>query len=88
MQTARSTLKLKIPIQAILPQLPQKQVVVIDKHALQQKTGSTQPTNSVKPNAQHNKVAKVQALTAEQQEAVQAKLTRWKKEYKQVLTGC
>ncbi|WP_052691127.1 ProQ/FINO family protein [Rickettsia endosymbiont of Ixodes pacificus] len=78
-------MKLKIPIQAILPQLPQKQVVVIDKHALQQKTGSTQPTNSVKPNAQHNKVAKVQALTAEQQEAVQAKLTRWKKEYKQVL---
>ncbi|WP_197069240.1 hypothetical protein [Rickettsia endosymbiont of Ixodes pacificus] len=45
-------MKLKIPIQAILPQLPQKQVVVIDKRALQQKTGSTKPTNSVKPNAQ------------------------------------
>lgn len=85
MQTARSTLKLKMPVQAILPQLLQKQAVVIDKNSLLQKTANPEHANSVKLNAQHNKAAKVQTLTIEQQEAVKAKLTRWKKEYKQVL---
>jgi hypothetical protein len=81
MQTARSTLKLKMPLQTILPQLPQKQVVVIDKRALQQKTANTKPTK----NACNNKAAKAQILAQEQQEALKAKLARWKKEYKQVL---
>ncbi|KJW01924.1 putative proP osmoprotectant transporter [Rickettsia argasii T170-B] len=49
MQTARSTLKLKMPLQTILPQLPQKQVVVIDKRALQQKTANPKSTKDLKP---------------------------------------
>ncbi|KJW03978.1 ProQ/FINO family protein [Rickettsia argasii] len=85
MQTARSTLKLKMPVQAILPQIPQKQVVVIDKRALQQKTANAQSTKDIEPNSQNNKTTKVQTLTAEQQEALKAKLTRWKEEYKQIL---
>ncbi|WP_342226325.1 ProQ/FINO family protein [Rickettsia endosymbiont of Urophora cardui] len=85
MQTARSTLKLTMPLQTILPQLPQKQVVVIDKNMLQQKTANTKPTKYLKPNACNNKVAKAQILAQEQQEALKAKLARWKAEYKQVL---
>ncbi|MCC8369749.1 MAG: ProQ/FinO family protein [Rickettsia endosymbiont of Oxypoda opaca] len=79
MQTARSTLKLKMPLQTILPQLPQKQVVVIDKNTLQQKTANTK---DLKPNTQNNKA---QILAAEQQEALKAKLARWKEECKQIL---
>lgn len=85
MQTARSTLKLKMPLQTILPQLPQKQVVVIDKRALQQKTANPKSTKDLKPNACNNKAAKVQILAQEQQEALKAKLKRWQEEYKQVL---
>lgn len=82
MQTARSTLKLKMLLQTILPQLPQKQVVVIDKNTLQQKTANTK---DIKPNACNNKAAKAQILAQEQQEAIKTKLARWKEEYKQVL---
>ncbi len=52
MQTARSTLKLKMPLQTILPQLPQKQVVVIDRNSLLQKTANPKSTKDVKANAQ------------------------------------
>ncbi|MCC8369718.1 MAG: ProQ/FinO family protein, partial [Rickettsia endosymbiont of Oxypoda opaca] len=43
------------------------------------------PTKDLKPNACNNKAAKAQILAQEQQEALKAKLVRWKKEYKQVL---
>lgn len=59
MQTARSTLKLKMPVQAILPQIPQKQVVVIDENTLQQKTANPKSTKDVKLNAQNNKSSKI-----------------------------
>ncbi|EER20902.1 MULTISPECIES: ProQ/FINO family protein [spotted fever group] len=87
MQTARSTLKLKmpLPLQTVAPVLPQKQVVVIDKNTLQQKNNNSKPTQSVKPNACNNKAAKTQTLTDQQQEALKAKLARWKEEYKNTL---
>ncbi|MFP3011432.1 MAG: ProQ/FINO family protein [Rickettsia sp.] len=85
MQTARSTLKLTMPLQTILPQLPQKQVVVINKNMLQQKTANPKSTKDLKPNAQNTQHSKTQTFTPEQQEALKAKLARWKEEYKQVL---
>ena len=84
MQTAKSTLKLKVPISVVTP-LPKKQVVVIDKNTLQKKTANVTPTKNVKPNSQNNKAARMQLLAQEQQEALKAKLTRWKAECKQIL---
>lgn len=74
MQTARSTLKLTMSLQTVLPQLPQKQVVVINKNMLQLKTANPKSTKDLKPNAQNTQHPKTQTLTPEQQEALKAQL--------------
>lgn len=55
MQTAKSTLKLKVPVNFIAPILPKKQVVVIEKPALQNKPANAKLTSDVKPNAKNYK---------------------------------
>ncbi|WP_341790455.1 hypothetical protein [Rickettsia endosymbiont of Polydrusus tereticollis] len=78
--------------------LPKKQVVVIEKPALQNKPANAQYTgNVIKPNASNTKVQdgkaakeqikaeKARVLAEQQKEALKAKLTRWKTEYKQIL---
>ncbi|MFP3013132.1 MAG: ProQ/FINO family protein [Rickettsia sp.] len=99
MQTAKSTLKLKVPVSIVTPIL-KKQVVVFDKQVAQPpKPESAKLTGakSVKPSvsrnkAQEAKIAKEQikaekakALAEEQKAALKAKLTRWKEESKQIL---
>ncbi|MCC8371096.1 MAG: ProQ activator of osmoprotectant transporter prop, partial [Rickettsia endosymbiont of Stiretrus anchorago] len=100
MQTAKSTLKLKVPVSIVTPIL-KKQVVVFDKQVVQTPKPKSAQVNSgaksVKPNvsrnkAQDTKIAKEQikaekakALALEQQEALKAKLARWKDESKQIL---
>lgn len=98
MQTAKSTLKLKVPVSIVTPIL-KKQVVVFDKQVAH-KPKSAQVNSgakSVKPitgrnKAQDAKLAKEQikaekakALAIEQQEALKDKLMRWKDESKQIL---
>ena len=97
MQTAKSTLKLKVPVNIVTPIL-KKQVVVLDKQVLQNKPVNTKLTLVVNPyssksnKAQESKAAQAQikaekakALAKEQQEALKAKLARWKEESKQIL---
>ncbi|MCZ6910122.1 MAG: ProQ/FinO family protein [Rickettsia endosymbiont of Ixodes persulcatus] len=97
MQTAKSTLKFKVPVSILTP-LPKKQVVVFDKQVVQNKPANTKLTKDIKPHAssstkaQESKAAKEQikaekakALAKAQKEALKAKLTRWKIEYKQIL---
>ncbi|WP_342226519.1 ProQ/FINO family protein [Rickettsia endosymbiont of Urophora cardui] len=100
MQTAKSTLKLKVPVSVVTPIL-KKQVVVFDKQVVAQepKLESAKLTGakSVKPSVSRNKdqeakIAKEQiksdkakALAAAQKEALKAKLVRWKDESKQIL---
>lgn len=97
MQTAKSTLKLKVPVSIVAPIL-KKQVVTFDKQALENKPVNTKVTNDSKPHAtksnkaQESKISKEQikaekakALAEAQKEALKAKLARWKDESKQIL---
>lgn len=97
MQTAKSTLKLKVPVSVVTPIL-KKQVVILDKQVLENKPVNTQVTKDINPHstkntkAQDAKIAKEQikaekarALASEQQAALKAKLARWKTESKQIL---
>ncbi|AJQ52534.1 hypothetical protein [Rickettsia conorii] len=99
MQTAKSTLKLKVPVSVVTPIL-KKQVVVFDKQVAQApKPESAKLTGakSVKPSVSRNqdqeakiaqaqiKAEKAKALAAAQKEALKAKLVRWKDESKQIL---
>jgi len=97
MQTAKSTLKLKVPVGIVTPIL-KKQVVVFDKQVAH-KTESAKliGSTSVKPSVSRNKAQdaklakeqikaeKAKALALEQKEALKAKLMRWKDESKQIL---
>lgn len=99
MQTAKSTLKLKVPVSIVTPIL-KKQAVVFDKKVTPtQKPDSAKLTEAklVKPNVSRNKAQdtklakeqikaeKAKALALEQKEALKAKLARWKDESKQIL---
>jgi len=94
MQTAKSTLKLKVPVSVVTPIL-KKQLVVFDKQTVQNKPVNTKdikPDASKSTKAQESKAApaqikaeKAKALAAAQKEALKAKLTRWKDESKQIL---
>ncbi|WP_341763576.1 ProQ/FinO family protein [Candidatus Tisiphia endosymbiont of Beris chalybata] len=85
MQTVKSTLKLKMPVHSVLPVLPQKQVVIIDKNALPQQNNNSKHIKAVKPNSQNTKHPKAPTFTPEQQETLKAKLAKWKAESKQIL---
>ena len=97
MQTAKSTLKLKVPVSIATPIL-KKQVVVFDKQVIKPANAQINSgAKSVKPNVSRNKAQdaklakeqikaeKAKALALEQQEALKAKLERWKDESKQIL---
>ncbi|WCR55953.1 ProQ/FINO family protein [Rickettsia asembonensis] len=97
MQTAKSTLKLKVPVSVVTPIL-KKQVVVFDMQAVQNKPVKTKVTKDIKPDASKNtkagaikaaqaqiKAEKAIALAEEQKAALKAKLARWKDESKQIL---
>ncbi|WP_342226359.1 hypothetical protein [Rickettsia endosymbiont of Urophora cardui] len=97
MQTAKSTLKLKVPVSVVTPIL-KKQVGVFDKQTVQNKPVNTNITKDIKPDtskstkAQESKAAQAQikeekaiALAKEQKEALKAKLSKWKEESKQIL---
>ncbi|KIJ88773.1 ProQ/FINO family protein [Rickettsia asembonensis] len=99
MQTAKSTLKLKVPVSIVTPIL-KKQVVIFDKQVAQTPNPeSAQLTGgkSVKPSMGHNKAQdaklakeqikaeKAKALALEQKEALKTKLMRWKDKSKQIL---
>ncbi|KJW03713.1 hypothetical protein [Rickettsia argasii] len=63
MQTAKSTLKLKVPVSIVAPIL-KKQVVTFDKQALENKPVNIKVTNDSKPHstksnkAQESKISK------------------------------
>lgn len=95
MQTAKSTLKLKVPVSIVTPIL-KKQVVVFDKKVTPtQKPDSAKLT--VKPSVSRNKAQdaklakeqikaeKARILAEQQKEALKAKLARWQDESKQIL---
>lgn len=99
MQTAKSTLKLKVPVNIVMPIL-KKQVGVFDKQVAQtQKPADSKCTraSSVKPSVSRNKAQdakiakeqikaeKARILAEQQKEALKAKLARWKDESKQIL---
>lgn len=88
MQTAKSTLKLKVPVSIIMPIL-KKQVVVFDKQVIKPANAQVNSgAKSVKPNVSRNKAQdaklakeqikaeKAKALALEQQESLKAKLER------------
>lgn len=101
MQTAKSTLKLQVPVSIVTPIL-KKQVVTFDKQIVVQapelESAKLTGAKSVKPNASKStkaqeaktakeqiKAEKAKALAAAQKEALKAKLVRWKDESKQIL---
>ncbi|WP_342224701.1 ProQ/FinO family protein [Rickettsia endosymbiont of Urophora cardui] len=100
MQTAKSTLKLKVPVSIVTPIL-KKQVVVFDKQVVQTPKPESAQVNSggksVKHSTGHNKAQdaklakaqikaeKARILAEQHKEALKAKLARWKDESKQIL---
>ncbi len=61
MQTAKSTLKLKVPVSVVTPIL-KKQVVVFDKQVLQNKPVNTKLTLAVNPHSNKSNKVKMANL--------------------------